>query len=223
VPRLRQLILEVDRLLRRGPERGAGQLPLWIAFIFLGGFFYGAVMGSFSGLTGDRIWQVIYSGLKVPLLLLVSFVVALPSFFVLNTLMGVRADFAEALYGLVYGQAGLALVLVSLSPYTLLWYASSADYEQAILFNGVMFAVASLTAQGILRRSYKPLLGRRPRHRWLLRTWVVLYVFVGIQMAWVLRPFIGDPALPAQFFREESWGNAYVVIGRMIGDVFKAR
>ena len=28
----------------------------------------------------------------------------------------------------------------------------------------------------------------------MLRTWLVIYVFVGIQMGWVLRPFIGDPA-----------------------------
>jgi len=34
-------------------------------------------------------------------------------------------------------------------------------------------------------------------------------------MAWVLRPFIGDPALPIQFFRPESWGNAFIIIGRM--------
>src|SRR4051794_3110733 len=105
----------------------------------------------------------------------------------------------------------------------LLWYASSGNYHEAILFNGVMFAAASLTAQGLLRRSYGPLLARRPQHRWPMRLWIVLYVFVGVQMAWVLRPFIGDPTLPAQFFRDESWGNAYVVVSRMIWDVLKGR
>jgi len=37
---------------------------------------------------------------------------------------------------------------------------------------------------------------------------------VAIQMAWVLRPFIGSPGNPAQFFRAESWGNAFVILGR---------
>jgi hypothetical protein len=191
-------------------------LPRLLAFLVAGGFCYGAIMGSFSGFTGEHIWQVIYSGLKVPLLLGVSFIVALPSFFVLNTLLGLRSDFAEVLHGLVHAQAGLAIVLVALSPYTLLWYASSSNYQNAILFNGVMFAAASITAQALLRRSYGPLLKRRPQHRWLMRAWIALYVFVGIQMAWVLRPFVGDPSLPPQFFREESWGNAYVVVARMI-------
>ena len=27
----------------------------------------------------------------------------------------------------------------------------------------------------------------------MLRTWLVIYVFVGIQMGWVLRPFVGSP------------------------------
>jgi hypothetical protein len=39
-------------------------------------------------------------------------------------------------------------------------------------------------------------------------------------MAWVLRPFVGDPDLPTQFFRQDSWSNAYVVIARMIWDLF---
>jgi len=37
-------------------------------------------------------------------------------------------------------------------------------------------------------------------------------VFVAIQLAWVLRPFIGDPSRPTTFFRETAWGNAYVKI-----------
>ena len=47
-----------------------------------------------------------------------------------------------------------------------MWYASSASYRWAILFNGLMFAVASFAAQGLLRRSYRRLIGRHPQHRW---------------------------------------------------------
>jgi len=42
--------------------------------------------------------------------------------------------------------------------------------------------------------------------------WLVLYTFIGIQMGWVLRPFIGSPKLETAFFREEAWGNAYLEI-----------
>ncbi len=38
-------------------------------------------------------------------------------------------------------------------------------------------------------------------------------------MGWVLRPFIGNPRAPVQFFREDSWSNAYVVVLEMIWKV----
>ena len=95
------------------------------------------------------------------------------------------------------------------------WYASSTDYHTAILFNGLMFGIASFGAQVILRRSYVPLIAGNPRHRVLLRVWLIFYVFVGIQMGWVLRPFVGDPANPVEFFRAEAWDNAYVIVAKM--------
>jgi hypothetical protein len=149
-------------------------------------------------------------------LLIATFAIGLPSFFVINTLFGLRGDLNQAIRALVATQAGLAIILAALAPLTLLWYASSSDYPSAILVNGVAFGVASMTAQGLLRAYYRPLIARNHRHRWVLRVWIVVYVFVGIQMGWVLRPFIGRPDAPVEFFREESWGNAYVVVARLI-------
>jgi hypothetical protein len=180
------------------------------------GMGYGAVMGAFGGVSEDRAWQVFYSAVKVPLLLLAAFLISLPSFFVFNTLFGLRRDFPLALEAIVAAQAGLTLVLVSLAPYTAFWYISWANYQAAILFNGLIFGVASLSAQVLLRRHYQPLIDRNSRHRLLLRLWLFLYIFVAIQMGWVLRPFVGQPDLPVQFFRAEAWGNAYVVVARMV-------
>ena len=128
-----------------------------------------------------------------------------------------------SLRALLSTQAGLTIILSALAPYTAFWYVSGSRYQPAILWNGVMFAVASLSAQWMLRRSYQPLIEINPKHRWMLRAWLVIYVFVGIQMGWVLRPFIGDPAAPVQFFREGSWTNAYEVVIQMIWDVLSGR
>ena len=86
-----------------------------------------------------------------------------------------------------------------------------------------MFAVASLGAQWILRREYRPLIRKDVRHLWMLRAWIVIYVFVGIQMAWVLRPFIGDPLKAVQFFREGSWSNAYEEVWKILSAVLAGR
>ncbi len=63
---------------------------------------------------------------------------------------------------------------------------------------------------GFLQQSYRPLIERNRKHLMLLRAWLLIYAFVGIQMGWVLRPFIGDPNSPTQFLRDNPWGNAYV-------------
>ena len=173
-------------------------------------------MGTFSGLTPGRFHQLLYSGLKIPLLLLATFLLCLPSFFVINTLAGLREDFGRVLRALIGTQSCVTVVLASLAPLTVVWYLSSGDYQLALLFNALMFGVASVAAQVVVHRYYGPLIRRSQRHRQLLWVWFLLYAFVGIQMAWVLRPFIGDPGLPVAFFRSEAWGNAYVVVAQLL-------
>lgn len=198
-----------------GARRTLGRL---IGFLIAFGLLYGAVMGSFRGLTGQSQWflQIVYSAVKVPLLLTITFAISLPNFFVLNSLFGLRRDFGQAIRALVAAQAGLAIILASLAPITLTWYASSANYRQALLFNGLMFAVASFTAQWLVRRYYRPLFARNRRHRWMLWCWLSVYTVVAIQMAWLLRPFIGSPSADVQFLRPEAWDNAYVIVARLV-------
>jgi hypothetical protein len=194
-----------------------GQLALQL---ILFGMLYGAVMGSFGGFRGDRCWQVFYSAAKVPLLLLVTFSIGLPSFFVLNTLFGLRRDFGEAVRALLATQAGMAIVLASLAPITTFWYAGSDNYNAALRLNLLAFAIATLGAKLLLHRYYRPLIRRNRKHAWMLWTWVIIYAFVGVQMSWVLRPFIGSPSSPVQFFREGAWGNAYVVVFELLRGLF---
>ena len=108
------------------------------------GMLYGGIMGTYGGFGGPRIWQVVYSALKVPFLLFTTFLLSLPSFFVVNTLLGLRADFPRVARALLSTQAGLTIILSALAPYTAFWYLCGSRHQPAILFNGVMFAVASI-------------------------------------------------------------------------------
>lgn len=204
----------VDSLLR-GRSAAHSAAAAWCLLV-VGGLAYGLVMGSYGTENEIRPWQMIYSGVKTPLLLLVTFALSLPSFFVLNTLFGLRDDFGDVLKALASSQAVLTLVLAALAPYTAFWYVSFTGYSEAVLFNGLMFAIASLSGQAMLRRAYRPLMARNALHRWLLWLWLVMYAFVGIQMGWVLRPFIGDPGTPVQFVRDSGWDNAYVIVFQML-------
>jgi hypothetical protein len=221
---LTALLFRADDILRRArwttqSPRPFAALATLVTCICVFGLLYGGVMGTFGGVLGDRACQVLYSAVKVPLLLLATFLISLPSFFVLNTLFGLRRDLGQAIRALVATQAGVAIVLASLAPLTALWYASSDDYQAAILFNGLMFGIASLAAQWLLRGYYRPLVARSPKHRVLLWAWIVVYTFVGIQMGWMLRPFVGGPNTPVGFFRGDTWGNAYVIVGKLFWQV----
>ena len=78
-------------------------------------------------------------------------------------------------------------------------------------------AVAELGRRtAVLARGALEQVARDARHRIGRRAWLVLYVFVAIQAAWVLRPFVGRPDLPSQFLRDDPWSNAYVVVARYV-------
>jgi hypothetical protein len=220
-------LTEANDILRRAPwvTRSADSRRVLVRLsgqLVLFGLLYGMAMGSFRGLAAQSQWlqQIVYSATKVPLLLTATFVISLPSFFVINSLLGLRRDFAAAIRALVAAQAGLAIVLASLAPFTLLWYATSAAYNQALLFNGAMFAIASFSAQYLVRGYYKPLIERNRRHRIVLWCWLFVYTLVGIQMAWMLRPFIGSPAMEVQFLRPDPWDNAYEFVARLVWRAF---
>src|SRR5262245_22753875 len=114
-----------------------GVLPIWL----LGaGLLYGAVMGSYS----LRPLQMLYSALKVPLLVTVSGLICLPNLFVLNTLLGLRQDLAAVLRGAALAQGTVSISLAALAPITVIAYLSLSDYADAVVFNGLVFFAAAI-------------------------------------------------------------------------------
>lgn len=217
---VRSLLRTADSVLRVDDSASAGGLRLAerVVCILVFAGLYGAAMGCFRAASALPQWelQLLYSAIKAPLLILGSFAVSLPTFFVVTTLLGLRRDFGQLTQALVSAQAALAVTLAAFAPLTVLFYASTPEYRSSLLFNGVAFAVASVAGQFVLRRRLKPLIARDERHRLLMRWWAVTYVFVAVQLAWLLRPFIGSTTMEVQFLRPEAWDNAYVVVARLV-------
>jgi hypothetical protein len=213
-----RIFRQIDRLLRGRTATDARQPVLFLLTLGItAGMAYGAVMGAFA----LRPTQMLYAAIKVPMLLGAAFLVSLPSFFTFNTLLGLRGDFGRTMAALLVAQTTFTLTLLSLAPVTAFWYLSSTDYQSAVLFNGLMFAIATVAARFMLYRFYRPLIAAEPRHAWVLRGWLITFTFVAIQMAWVLRPFVGSPFAATRFFREGAWSNAYVEVGQMVWDVLR--
>jgi hypothetical protein len=207
---------DIDALLRAEGRYTAGRgVYPWrqlVTVLLAGGFLFGAAMGSF----GARGLQALYSGVKVPLLIGASTLIALPSFFVINTLLGLRDDFSQALRAVLTAQGTVAVCLTGVATLVAFVYVSGIGYTAAILFNGACFMAAAVAGQITLGRQYRPLIDRDPRHRWGRAAWLTLYAFVAIQMAWTLRPFVGDPQLSTRFLRSSEIGNAYVEVAGLV-------
>jgi hypothetical protein len=66
----------------------------------------------------------------------------------------------------------------------------------------------------------QPAAGDRPASMLLLYIWILLFGFVGTQLAWTLRPFFGDPGKPFALFRDIDgtfYGDILSTLGSLLG------
>lgn len=222
---------EVDRLLRGEYTRDAdlrqGRIVIPVGQVAgtgaLLGAFYGACMGSFALLRHDEIGvlQFLLTTMKVPLLFLFSLLVTAPSLYVFSALARSRLNFRQTMLLLFASSGVITAVLASLGPVTVFFTVSTKSYPFIQILNLVVFSIAGLIGVGFLRKAISRVFepndpppglsaaavenltdhGAR-RARTIFTAWLVIYGVVGLQMGWVMRPFIGDPEAPTVFFRE---------------------
>jgi hypothetical protein len=208
----------LDSLLRAVLRPGQSEIPLRVLLgaITLGGAIQGAAMGAYALLNGGSAAFILISALKMPLFMGITAALMLPTLYVLYSLFGLADGFKTALRALAGGQATFALILASLSPFTLVYYLSGASYRGALGFNLLLFALAGVAAQGTIRLRLADLLRGDARHSRLITIGFGLWAFVAVQLSWNLRPFVGNPNAPTEFLRSDAFTNAYVAIWRIL-------
>jgi len=202
--------------IRDGIELGAkmrAMLVSSIAFFAL----YGAVMGSTHSL-----WQALSSAVKLPILFLATLFVCAPTLYFFNVLYGSNQSLTQNVVLILTAITVTAVLLLSFAPITLFFLLTTSHYQFFKLMNVVIFAVSGVMgitflAQGMRIVSTGERTGDETR-RWVLRLWMLVYAFVGSQMAWTIRPFIGAPSIKFELFRQLG-GNFYTNIFASIGEV----
>ena len=66
----------------------------------------------------------------------------------------------------------------------------------------------------------QPAAGERPASMLLLYIWILLFGFVGTQLAWTLRPFFGSPGKPFELFRDIDgtfYSDIFSTLGSLLG------
>lgn len=92
----------------------------------------------------------------------------------------------------VAGGIGVAFLLQTL-------HRLSLVLQTAMVPDGVEADSQDNECCGILHRPDDRRINRNVKH--IVHCWVVMFALVGAQMAWVLRPFIGSPSSPFEWFR----------------------
>jgi hypothetical protein len=178
---------------------------------------YGAVMGSTHSL-----WQALSSAAKLPLLFLATLVVCAPTLYFFNLQFGSNQSLGQNVALMLTTVTVTSVLLLSFSPVVTFFLLTTSQYQFFKLLNVGVFAISGIVGVTFLSRGMKIVSyggddGARGR-RTVVWLWIVLYAFVGSQMAWTLRPFVGAPGLPFELFRQLG-GNFYANIFASIGEI----
>ncbi len=194
-------------------EKMRAMLISSIAFFAL----YGAVMGS-----SHSLWQALSSAAKLPLLFLATLVICAPTLYFFNLIFGSNQSLSQNVALMLTALTVTAVVLLSFAPILLFFLLITSEYQFFKLLNVGIFTIAGVIGmlflgQGMQIVSFAGKEGARARRN-VVRLWILVYAFVGSQMAWTLRPFIGAPGLPFELFRQLG-GNFYANIFASIGEI----
>jgi hypothetical protein len=178
---------------------------------------YGAIIGSFHS------WeQALSSAVKLPALYLITLIICFPTLYFFNILFGSQRTFGQHFAMLLTAVAVISVLLFSFAPITLFFLISTFNYQFFTLLNVAILSITGFIGikflyQGMRLLAEEDTEGIETRMR-LLRFWLILYAFVGTQLAWTLRPFFGRPGTSFVLFRELD-GNFYLSIFQAIQEI----
>ncbi len=174
-------------------QPGAGKLIAAMIFVaVVCSLVYGTVVGSFSG--GTQWWA---APVKISAGLLVSSLICLPSLYIFACLSGSQARLAE-IFGLVVGLLMLmTILLVGFAPVAWLFSQSTTSVAWMGALHLIFWFISTLFGLRFLENGFSH---SKARSAAGLRTWVVIFVLVVVQMTTALRPLVGtaETFLPKQ-------------------------
>ncbi len=176
------------------------------------GVLYGGVMGTYaSGI------QILYDAVKIPLLLLIAVYVSLPTFFVLNGILGGDLSLKQMAVLFMVCITVMATLLIAFLPVTLFFMLTTpertfATYAFTVLLNVFFFMISGMTAVSYLLQGFNRIHGENKRWVPAMVIGSGVLAFVGTQLAWVLRPYFH---LSDVFISPPS-GNFYIALFALI-------
>lgn len=176
-------------------------------------------MGSFNGFL-----QALVTGVKLPVLLLLSLFICFPAFYVIQFILGSKMSFYQMINIILSGFVVFTTIALSFAPIDIFFMITGNNYAFLKLLHVSIFVFSGIfSIRTILhglkfsceKKNIYPKLGLN-----IFKIWIIIFAFVSMQLAWNLRPFVGSKDLPFELFREKE-GNFYLAIINSMSDLTK--
>ena len=173
-------------------------------------FIYGVVMGSYHS-----VLQSVVAGLKVIVLFLITLIICFPSFFVIQQVLGSKMNLRQMIIIVLSGFVLTSTIALSFSPIVVFFQITGNNYHFLQLLHVAIFFFSGFFGMKLMidalkfacdKKSIYPQIGVS-----VFRIWIIIMAFVGIQLAWNLRPFLSDKNEDFKLFRKYE-GNFYTAI-----------
>ena len=181
-------------------------------------FFYGIVMGSYNS-----VLHALVTGVKVPILLILSILICFPAFFVIQYILGSKLAFIQMTGIILSGFVLISSIMISFAPVVVFFLITGNNYAFLKLLHVAIFIFSGFFGLKTIIEALKyscetknvyPKIGLN-----IFKFWAIILAFVGMQLAWNLRPFLGDKLIPFELFRARE-GNFYLAVIQSINQLF---
>lgn len=200
-------------------------LASYVIIIAIGSGLYGLTIG---------IWraplQSFYTAIKFPMLIFLTCAGNGILNGMLAQVLGSGLSFKQTTFAILMSFAIAATILGAFSPITLfIWYNApplgsanaTAGHSVMLLTHVFLIAFAGVMANRRLLDLLKKFSGQVRTARAVFFSWLAGNLFLGAQLAWNLRPFIGHPSLGVQFLRDHPLrGNFYEAVWAAFQNLF---
>lgn len=202
----------------------ANGLALCVCVIVAGAGCYGAAMGCWRAPL-----QAMFVAIKLPAILLLTAAGNALLNAMLAPLLGVNISLKQSFAAILTSFAIASAILCSFSPLVAfaVWNSppmtsslgqSGGTYNFFQLMHVGIIAFAGTAANLRLVQVLRELGANTASARRVLVAWLAGNLFLGSQLSWILRPFIGSPGLPVQFLRPTAFqGNFYESLFSSVG------
>jgi hypothetical protein len=177
----------------------------------------GAALGSYRGDV-----QIVYSAIKLPLVLLGTAALSAPALTAIGMALGRRARLAQDLALVMSALAYGSLLLCACTPLIMLGRAIDLSYHRMILATVVMFGIAGIASLKMVVHALS--IERGPGWRSAIAGLCTVFILVGGQLSWALRPYLVRPrAQEVPFVRdvEDSLFDAIVNSSRSARGIYR--